>query len=190
MSFDKWIVTQTTGVAACDHVTYGRKVWDAAISSAADSIAQLVADRIEYCEITEDNNRKDEDMVAEWRIRANEDAEIGREVAYLFDEQWRRTITANCKGDEMNDCSICGKPIDDQNLFVSDGDGGHAHGHCHERRNPPKMAATIFEAARGFGDSILAARVIKDLVPHELAEQIIAEFNRRSRAQWQRRCEE
>ncbi|AEI70858.1 hypothetical protein [EBPR podovirus 1] len=86
MSFDKWIVTQTTGVAACDHVTYGRKVWDAAISSAADSIAQLVADRIEYCEITEDNNRKDEDMVAEWRIRANEDAEIGRELAYLFDE--------------------------------------------------------------------------------------------------------
>lgn len=90
----------------------------------------------------------------------------------------------------MNDCSICGKPIDDQKLFVSDGDGGHAHGHCYERRNPPKMAATIFEAARGFGDSILAARVIKDLVPHELAEQIIAEFNRRSRAQWQRRCEE
>lgn len=41
---------------------------------------------IEYCEITEDNNRKDEDMVAEWRIRANEDAEIGRELAYLFDE--------------------------------------------------------------------------------------------------------
>jgi len=50
-------------------------------------------------------------------------------------------------------------------------------------------AQTIYQMARGRGDPVLAAEVIAQLVPHELASQIVDEFNRRLLLQWQRRCE-
>ena len=88
----------------------------------------------------------------------------------------------------MNDCSICGKPIDDQKLFVSDGDGGHAHGHCHERAHPPRYVKTIWEVVEA-SNARVAADVISEMAPQELAAAIVAEVNRRTHAQWALRCE-
>ena len=34
MTFDEWIDQQEDGIAACDHVTFGRKVWYAAQADA------------------------------------------------------------------------------------------------------------------------------------------------------------
>jgi hypothetical protein len=74
-------------------------------------------------------------------------------------------------------------------MYVGTGAGGKAHSHCYNKRHPPMTAQTIYQMARGRGDPVLAAEVIAQLVPHELASQIVDEFNRRLLLQWQRRCE-
>ena len=44
MTFDEWIEQQGVGVAACDHVTYGRKVWEGARTEIEQQLAALTAD--------------------------------------------------------------------------------------------------------------------------------------------------
>jgi hypothetical protein len=41
MNFDDWLGQQEDGVAACDHVTFGRKVWDAALDNQSPSFDSL-----------------------------------------------------------------------------------------------------------------------------------------------------
>ena len=86
-----------------------------------------------------------------------------------------------------DDCALCGKPLD--GMFVGLGGGACAHRHCYEREHPPMAAQTLYQMARGRGDPVLAAEVIAQWVPHELASQIVDDFNARMMKQWQRRCE-
>ena len=85
-----------------------------------------------------------------------------------------------------DNCDICGEPL--EALSVGTGDG-RAHRHCYEREHPPTPAQTLAQVARGRGDPVLGARVIAEMVPAELAEQIVDEFNRRLMLQWQRMCQ-
>ena len=82
---------------------------------------------------------------------------------------------------------MCGKPLD--GMLVGLGGGACAHRHCYEREHPPRAAKTLYEMARGVGDPVLAAEVIAQWVPHELAAQIVDDFNKRLMKQWRRRCE-
>lgn len=88
----------------------------------------------------------------------------------------------------MKGCTICGKRIGEYRLFVADGRGGHAHGHCYERAHPPQYVKTIWEVVE-VSHARIAADVIAEMAPQELAEAIVAEVNRRIHAQWARRCE-
>ena len=83
-------------------------------------------------------------------------------------------------------CEYCGEPI--TGVMVGAGTG-LAHRHCYERRHPPTAAQTLYQMARGRGDPVLAAEVIAAWVPHELAAQIVDDFNRKLMMAWQRRCE-
>jgi hypothetical protein len=86
-----------------------------------------------------------------------------------------------------DDCEYCGKSLD--GMFVGTGTG-FAHSHCYNREHPPMAAQTLYQMARGRGDPVLAAEVIAQWVPHELAAQIVDDFNKRLMKQWQRRCEQ
>ncbi len=85
-----------------------------------------------------------------------------------------------------DDCEYCGQPLN--GMFVGTGTG-RAHSHCYNREHPPMAAQTLYQMARGRGDPVLAAEVIAQWVPHELAAQIVDDFNKRLMKQWQRRCE-
>ena len=82
-------------------------------------------------------------------------------------------------------CTICGTPV--TGLMVGTGNGV-AHSECYEREHPPRTACTLYQMARGCGDPVLAAEVIAELVPAELAETIVAHFNKRLMKAWLRRC--
>ncbi len=41
MTFDEWIKEQPEGVAACDHVTFGRMVWEAATKVEREECAKV-----------------------------------------------------------------------------------------------------------------------------------------------------
>lgn len=84
-------------------------------------------------------------------------------------------------------CQICKKPI--PGTMVGTGNG-LAHPHCYERQHQPLSASSLYEVARGHGDPVLAAQVIADLVPDNIAAEIVKRFNRRLFLQWERRCEE
>lgn len=86
----------------------------------------------------------------------------------------------------MNACAKCGDKID--GMFFGTIAGGVMHRHCYEQENPPMAAQTLYQMARGRGDPVLAAEVITAMVPADLADQIVNEFNRRLMIQWQRRC--
>ena len=83
-------------------------------------------------------------------------------------------------------CVICGAPI--SNSWVGTGHG-YAHSGCYTRQHPPIPATTIEQVARGIGDPVIAAEVVSQLVPEELAAKIVAEYNRRMLTLWQKRCE-
>lgn len=85
-------------------------------------------------------------------------------------------------------CSICTKPI--KGCFVGMGSGKVAHHSCYEKENPPRVALTLYNLARGAGDPVLAAEVIADFVPAELGIKMVEEFNRRLMIQWRKRCED
>jgi len=91
--------------------------------------------------------------------------------------------TVRAHGD---DCEYCGQPLD--GMYVGTGTG-RAHRHCYNREHPPMAAQTLYQMARGRGDPVLAAEVIAQWVPHELAAQIVDDFNKRLMKQWLRRCE-
>ena len=86
----------------------------------------------------------------------------------------------------MSTCPICKEPNEGGGYSMP---GGMAHRHCYMRENPPKAAQTLHQMARGCGDPVLAAEVIAQWVPHELASQIVDDFNARLMKQWLRRCE-
>ena len=83
-------------------------------------------------------------------------------------------------------CTICGAPHDGSGIGTGN---GLAHSWCYYKENPPKPAQTLYQMARGHADPVLAAQVISNWVPHELASQIVDDFNRQLMKQWQRRCE-
>lgn len=85
-------------------------------------------------------------------------------------------------------CSICTKPI--KGCLVGMGNGKVAHHNCYEKENPPRVALTLYNLARGAGDPVLAAEVIADFVPAELGIKMVEEFNRRLMIQWRKRCED
>ena len=86
----------------------------------------------------------------------------------------------------MNRCPICHDPNNGSGYSM---EGGFAHRHCYEKQNPPRVAQTLYQMARGCGDPVLAAEVIAEMIPAQLAESMVTEFNRRLVMQWQRRCE-
>ena len=84
-------------------------------------------------------------------------------------------------------CTICGEPL--SGLRIGTGNGGAAHRHCYEKEHPPRAAQSIYDMARGIGDPVLAAEVIHEMVPQDLARDIVAAFNVRLMKAWRRRCE-
>lgn len=84
-------------------------------------------------------------------------------------------------------CTICGEQI--TGVMVGTIGGGMAHRHCYEKQNPPRVAISVFEMARGVGDPVLAAQVLHELVPAELARDILDEYHKRLAKSWLRRCE-
>jgi hypothetical protein len=95
--------------------------------------------------------------------------------------QVERTVMAR-----PSDCTYCGKPHNGSGI----GTGvGLAHRWCWEKEHPPAAAQTLHQIARGRGDPVLAAEVIAQWVSHELAAQIVDDFNKRLMKTWQRRCE-
>lgn len=87
----------------------------------------------------------------------------------------------------MNEnCTICGTPHNGSGVGTGD---GFAHSWCYEKEHPPMVAQTLYQMARGRGDPMLAAKVISEMVPSELATKIVDEFNRRLMLVWLRRCE-
>jgi hypothetical protein len=46
MTFDEWIEQQEDGVAACDHLTFGRRVWEAAQRFEREACAKVCEQRI------------------------------------------------------------------------------------------------------------------------------------------------
>ena len=86
-------------------------------------------------------------------------------------------------------CMRCKKPITDG--LMTGMLGGLSHVHCALRERPPQTAQNLFEVARGVGgDPVLAAKVIADLVPEDVAAEIVRTYNRRLLLQWEKRCEE
>ncbi len=88
---------------------------------------------------------------------------------------------------KVETCVLCGKPLGP--LFKFTENRERVHPHCFNKRHPPEAAQTLYQMARGVGDPVLAAEVIAQWVPHELASQIVSDFNRRLMMQWQRTCE-
>ena len=87
----------------------------------------------------------------------------------------------------MNDnCTICGEPHNGSG--VGTGNGGMAHRWCYAKEHPPQAALDLHQVARGSGDPVLAAAVIAAMVPDELGERIVAEFNAQQHKNWERRC--
>lgn len=84
-------------------------------------------------------------------------------------------------------CTICKKPTGGSGIAT--GNGGLAHGSCYAKENPPRVAHSIYQVSRGCGDPVLAAEVISEMVPKELADSIVDEFNKRLMKQWLHRCE-
>ena len=85
------------------------------------------------------------------------------------------------------ECGLCGAPI--TGMFVGlGGNAGVAHRHCFEREHPPREATTIYQVGRGAADPVLAAEVIAELTPPDVAAAIVGEFNRRVRELHARRC--
>jgi hypothetical protein len=85
-----------------------------------------------------------------------------------------------------DNCTICGAPHNGSGVGTGN---GLAHRRCYEKEHPPTPALTLHQMARGRGDPVLAAQVIAEWVPHELAAQIVDDFNARLMKQWLRRCE-
>lgn len=86
-------------------------------------------------------------------------------------------------------CCFCGKEIG--RAFIGVGDRGlAAHPHCFHKANPPRAAINLWHVARGASDPVLAAETLVDLIPADLAEQIVEEFNDRLIKLWGRRCAE
>ena len=83
-------------------------------------------------------------------------------------------------------CTLCNKEI--TGLQISSGNGGFAHSHCYERTHVPCPANSLYQVARGSRDPGLAAEVINELVPDELAQKIVEEYNKRMLKNWLRRC--
>jgi hypothetical protein len=103
----------------------------------------------------------------------------------------------HCRGDGMDPdcdyllpcprhCTICGAPHNGSGVGTGN---GLAHRWCYEKEHPPTPAQNLYQMARGRGDPVLAAEVIAQWVPHELASQIVDDFNIRLMKQWLRRCE-
>ena len=88
----------------------------------------------------------------------------------------------------MIKCCYCHKRLG-TGCFVLAGDGKSAHSTCYYRENPPYTACSIYQMARGRGDPVLAAEVISDMVPKELADDIVDEFNKRLMKNWLKNCE-
>jgi hypothetical protein len=84
-------------------------------------------------------------------------------------------------------CTICGEHLNW--LRVGTGNGGAAHRHCYEKAHQPRAAQSIYDMARGIGDPVLAAEVMHEMVPNDLAREIVAAFNVRLMKAWRRRCE-
>ena len=82
-------------------------------------------------------------------------------------------------------CTICGAPHNGSGIGTGD---GLAHRWCYEREHPPRELATMYEVARGCVDPILAAEVVAEMVPYELADAIVVEFNKRMAVLHKRRC--
>lgn len=90
--------------------------------------------------------------------------------------------------EETKVCCACGKPI--TGLYMSCQGDKYIHRHCWERGNMPSIADSLYQVARGHRDPVLAAKIIADMVPAELAVQIVRQYNRQLLLDWQRRCEE
>lgn len=84
-------------------------------------------------------------------------------------------------------CPFCNKPTEGSGIRVEN--EMLAHSSCYYRANPPRVAHNLYQVARGCGDPVLAADVISEIVPKELADNIVEEFNKRLMKDWLRRCE-
>ena len=89
---------------------------------------------------------------------------------------------------EFDVCSICGKEL--AGSLISTGRHSFAHPHCWHRQNPPTKAVSLYQVARNGHDPLLAAELIADIVPNDIAQQIVSKFNARIAADHERRCAE
>lgn len=83
-------------------------------------------------------------------------------------------------------CTICGEPLGD--LRIGTGNG-NAHRHCYARERPPRAAQSIYDMVRSVDDPMLAAMMIHEMVPPDLARSIVTAFNVQLIKNWRRRCE-
>ncbi len=93
-----------------------------------------------------------------------------------------QVVTAD---EEKPICTLCSTFVD--GAFVGHV-GGVAHPHCFDRAYPPRVARTIYQMVRGIADPVLAAEIIWQMVPADLADKIVDEFNRQLMLGWLRRC--
>jgi hypothetical protein len=84
-----------------------------------------------------------------------------------------------------NTCTICSLPLG--GTVIGTGNG-NAHPRCYDRAHPPWPACTLYQVARGCSDPIIAAAVIAELVPPDVADKIVHVFNERLMKDWLRRC--
>ena len=82
-------------------------------------------------------------------------------------------------------CVYCGEEV--KGAIVRTGTGV-AHRHCFELQHEPGRAETLYQVARGHHDPRLAAEVIAQYVPIDLAVTIVNAYNEQLHEQWKRRC--
>lgn len=83
-------------------------------------------------------------------------------------------------------CCACGKVID--GIYMTCCGDKHIHHHCYVRQNMPQIAVSLREVAGTLYRHALAAEVIAEIVPPDVAAEIVRTFNRRMLLEWHRDC--
>jgi len=105
MTFDEWIETQEPGIAACDHLEFGRKVWRAAQNTERERCAEIAEAMANECDSTAYADQVAAGLAEEIakRIRDPEDDKDKQELSLecAVTKYWRHYY--------MEDhCTLCG----------------------------------------------------------------------------------